>query len=183
MKKNALVRECEATAALYALGALPEESARQFQQRVASGCPMCTATLAEYTEVTDHLPLTVPQVEPPASIRVRLLERIAGPPPASKPDRTIVRSTDSPWVPLPAPGVEIRRLLGRKTLLVRMQPGAVFPEHEHRHTEQCYVLEGSIIDSDGVTTHAGDYVCLPAGMTHRPIRTETGCVFLIAYTN
>lgn len=64
-----------------------------------------------------------------------------------------------------------------------MQPGAVFPEHEHRQVEQCYVLEGSITDSDGVTAHAGDFVSMPANITHRPIHTDTGCVFLIAYTN
>lgn len=41
-----------------------------------------------------------------------------------------------------------------------MQPGAVFPEHEHRQMEQCYVLEGGVTDSDGVTANAGDLRCL-----------------------
>jgi anti-sigma factor ChrR (cupin superfamily) len=95
---------------------------------------------------------------------------------------TIVRGGDSPWVQLPVPGVEIRPLLGRKTLLVRMQPGSVFPAHEHRQVEQCYVLEGSVTDSDGVTAHADDFVCMPAGITHQPIHTDTGCLFLITYT-
>jgi len=89
----------------------------------------------------------------------------------------------TPWVALGAPGVEVRPLLGRKTLLVRMQPGAVFPEHEHRQVEQCYVLEGSVTDSDGITAYAGDFVCMPADITYGPIHTDTGCVFLIAYTN
>ena len=94
-----------------------------------------------------------------------------------------MRGTDSPRIALAAPGVEVRRLLGRKTLLVRMQPGAVFPEHEHLQMEQCYVLEGSVTDSDGLTANAGDFICMPAGITHQPIHTMTGCVFLIAYTN
>jgi anti-sigma factor ChrR (cupin superfamily) len=120
--------------------------------------------------------------EPPPAVRARLLERIAAAP-VSKQEMTLVRSGDSPWIAIAAPGVEVRRLLGRKTLLVRMQPGAVFPEHEHRQVEQCYVLEGSVTDSGGVTVQAGDFICMPAGITHRPIHTTTGCVFLIAYTS
>jgi anti-sigma factor ChrR (cupin superfamily) len=111
-----------------------------------------------------------------------LLERIA-PGSTSKNELKLVRASDSPWVALGAPGVEVRPLLGRKTLLVRMQPGAAFPEHEHRQVEQCYVLEGSVTDSDGITAYAGDFVCMPADITHTLIHTDTGCVFLIAYTN
>jgi anti-sigma factor ChrR (cupin superfamily) len=182
MKRNEEARECSATAALYALGALPAENMAQFAQRLASGCPLCTASFAEYAEVADHLALSSVIAEPAPSLRARVLERIAAAP-ASKDEMTLVRGGDSPWIPLAAPGVEVRRLLGRKTLLVRMQPGAVFPEHEHAQVEQCYVLEGSVTDSDGVTVHAGDFICMPAGITHRPIHTATGCVFLIAYTS
>lgn len=80
------------------------------------------------------------------------------------------------------PGVEVRPLLGTKTLLVRMQPAAIYPSHEHTGAEQCYVLEGSIQDESGITATAGDFVCMAAGSTHGEIRTETGCIFLIAYT-
>jgi quercetin dioxygenase-like cupin family protein len=86
------------------------------------------------------------------------------------------------WMPLPTPGIEVRPLLGERTLLVRMQAGAVYPPHEHRYAEQCYVLEGSITDNNGVTVFAGDFVCMPAGSTHGEIRSETGCMFLLAYT-
>jgi hypothetical protein len=34
----------------------------------------------------------------------------------------------------------------------------VFPPHDHPLAEQCYVLEGSLTDSDGVTVYAGDSV-------------------------
>jgi len=182
MKKSVEMRECSATAALYALGALPAENMAQFAQRLASGCPLCIASVEEYAEVADQLALSTAFAEPAPGLRARLLERIS----ASripKEEMKLVRSGDSPWVALAAPGVEVRRLLGRKTLLVRMQAGAVFPEHEHQQVEQCYVLEGSVTDSDGVTVHAGDFICMPAGITHRPIHTATGCVFLIAYTS
>jgi anti-sigma factor ChrR (cupin superfamily) len=183
MKESVEARECSTAAALYALGALPAENMVQFAQRIASGCPLCIASVEEYAEVADQLALSTAFAEPAPGLRARLLERIAASPPSAKEEMKLVRSGDSPWVALAAPGVEVRRLLGRKTLLVRMQAGAVFPEHEHHQMEQCYVIEGSVTDSDGVTAHAGDFICMPAGITHRPIHTATGCVFLIAYTS
>jgi len=182
MKMTSAMRECSTTAALYALGALPAENETQFEQRLQSGCPLCTMWYGEYAGVADQLAASAPATPPDASVRARLLERIA-PASSSKNEMKLVRANDSPWVALGAPGVEVRPLLGRKTLLVRMQPGAVFPEHEHRQVEQCYVIEGSVTDSDGITAYAGDFVCMPANITHRPIHTNTGCVFLIAYTN
>jgi anti-sigma factor ChrR (cupin superfamily) len=95
----------------------------------------------------------------------------------------IVRGHDGGWVKMPFAGVEIRPLIGQKTLLVRMQPGAVFPKHEHPQAEQCYVIEGSITDSSGVTLGAGDFVVMAAGMEHEPIRSENGATFLITYAN
>jgi anti-sigma factor ChrR (cupin superfamily) len=187
MKRIEEARECSATAALYALGALPAEDMAQFERRLASGCPLCTASVDDYAEVADQLALSSAFAEPAPWVRARLLERIAASPvsanPSAKDEMTLVRGGDSRWVALAAPGVEVRPLLGRKTLLVRMQPGAVFPEHEHRQVEQCYMLEGSVTDSDGVTVYAGDFICMPAGIMHRPIHTATGCVFLIAYTS
>ena len=182
MKRNAETRECSTTAALYALGALPVESQVQFEQRLVSGCPLCTAWYGEYAEVADQLAASVAAAVPDPSVRGRLHDRIA-PDSSVKTEMKLMRAGDSPWIAFGAPGIEVRPLLGKKTLLVRMQPGAVFPEHEHRQVEQCYVLEGSVTDSDGVTAYAGDFVCMPANITHRPIHTDTGCVFLIAYTN
>ncbi|HZU25718.1 MAG TPA: cupin domain-containing protein [Bryobacteraceae bacterium] len=175
--------ECFATAAMYALGALPPEERRGFEQRLAGGCPLCSAALEECAEITSMLAAGVPAEAPPASLRDRLLERIghaAEPPKQPPPEMTLVRKGESPWRKA-LPGVEMRRLLGDKTLLVRMQPGTVYPEHEHPLDEQCYVLEGSITDSDGITAYAGDFVCMAAGSTHRPIHTKDGCLLLIAY--
>jgi len=176
--------DCCATAALYALGALPRDEARQFEQRLASGCPLCSAAVAESIEATELLAMSVTPRTPPPQLRDRLLERIAATPRPStpvNPDLTLIRSDASPWRPSGHPGVEVRPLLGHKTLLVRMQPGTVLPTHEHDLAEQCYVLEGSVTDSDGVTAYAGDFVCMAAGSTHQPIHTDTGCLFLIAY--
>jgi len=79
------------------------------------------------------------------------------------------------------PGIETRRLFGEKTLLVRMAPGTVFPEHQHSAAEQCLILEGSI-RAGPITAYAGDYTYMPKGSSHPPLISETGCTLLIAYT-
>ena len=66
-------------------------------------------------------------------------------------------------------------------MLVRMAPGSYLPPHEHSHGEQCLVLEGSI-RSDDMVAQAGDFTFMPAGSTHSPLYSETGCLLLIAYT-
>ena len=178
------IEECRTTAALYSSGALPERERLQFEQRLSGGCPFCAAQLQEYASVADEIALSVPVEEPHPNVRERLLDRIrvSAPVQQSHEGMKLVRGGDTPWRSLPSPGIEVRPLLGTKTLLVRMQPGAVYPSHEHRLAEQCYVLEGSVVDHTGTTAYAGDFVCMPAGSTHEDIHTDTGCTFLIAYT-
>lgn len=178
------VDECRTAAALYAIGALSPVESSHFEERLRSGCPVCMAEFAAYASVADELAMVVPAPGPDPSLRRRLFDRIQAAPTVvpSGHDMTLVRSGDTSWISLPVPGVEVRPLLGQNTVLVRMQPGAVYPAHEHRQTEQCYVLEGSVTDSAGITAFAGDFVCMRAGSTHEPIHTETGCLFLLAYT-
>jgi anti-sigma factor ChrR (cupin superfamily) len=68
--------ELEGQAALYALGALDEEEAREFE-RHAAGCEACAAELREFRVVAADLALAVPPATPPASVRSRLLSLVA----------------------------------------------------------------------------------------------------------
>ena len=54
---------------------------------------------------------------------------------------------------------------GLLTALFRFQPGARLPLHEHVQLEQSFVIEGSMVDSQGEVT-AGNYVWRPAGSCH-----------------
>jgi len=175
---------CAEDAALYALGALPPEEASAFELRLGTGCPYCAAQARHFALVAEQLSLSVSPVAPRPELRRRLLDRILPPHTAPEPSQhmRIVRRGDARWVTMPSAGVEIRRLLGDRTLMVRMQPGAVFPEHAHPTAEQCYVLEGSITDSEGITLNAGDFVVMSGGIQHAPLRSETGCTLFIAYT-
>jgi quercetin dioxygenase-like cupin family protein len=178
------IEDCAADAALYVLGALPPETARNFELRVRSGCPYCSTQAEQFAVVAEHLSVSLEPVAPPPALRQRLLDRIQPRGKSPDPDKhmRVVRSGDAPWVSMPFPGVEMRPLVGERTLMVRMQPGAVFPEHDHPRAEQCYVLEGSITDSDGITLNAGDFVMMSSGIKHAPLHSETGCTLFIAYT-
>lgn len=75
-----------------------------------------------------------------------------------------------PWTPSPFPGIELKMLMldestGLSTCLTRFAAGAELPEHEHVDLEQSWVLEGSLVDSEGIA-HTGQYVWRPAGSTH-----------------
>jgi len=133
--------------------------------------------------------MSVPQVTPPARLRTRLLESIKrngerkqhedeGAP--STEEMTLVRSDEKPWKAAPFPGVEMRFLYKRKTMLVRMAAGSRIPTHPHATAEQCLVLEGSVT-SNGVTANAGDFVYMPAGSTHDELHSSDGALFLISY--
>lgn len=75
-----------------------------------------------------------------------------------------------PWQPTRFPGVEIKVLVedpdtGLATVLTRMAPGATLTDHEHVDVEQTWVLEGSLVDHEGVAL-AGTFVWRPPGSRH-----------------
>jgi len=86
-----------------------------------------------------------------------------------------LRPDEMPWQKTRFPGCEMKPLLvdarsGLATLLFRMAPGSVLPDHEHVLIEQTYVLEGSLADKEGpdagTEVKAGEFVWRPAGSRH-----------------
>jgi anti-sigma factor ChrR (cupin superfamily) len=86
-----------------------------------------------------------------------------------------LKPKDIAWQKLRFPGCEMKQLLfdaksGLVTMLVRMQPGAELPDHEHVLIEQTYVLEGSLVDKEGpdagTEVGPGEFVWRPAGSRH-----------------
>jgi hypothetical protein len=175
------IEEVQEEAALFALGALKAGEAERFRQRLAAGCPLCCAAVADCEETLAAIALSAPQAAPPSDLRAQLLERAAGVPKPAAGEPVIVRANASAWKPTPVPGVQFRPLLDGSTFLIRMAPKTSYPAHEHAAAEQCLMLEGSVT-SEGVTAYTGDYIYMPKGSTHQPLYSEDGCVFLIAYT-
>jgi anti-sigma factor ChrR (cupin superfamily) len=86
------------------------------------------------------------------------------------------------WEPL-RPGVHIRRLYqassGGAAALLRYQPGASMPRHEHLGHEHVLVLDGSQSDEHGHYP-AGTFVINRPASTHR-VASQEGCVALVIW--
>lgn len=79
------------------------------------------------------------------------------------------------WRATKCEGVEVKPLhvdreTGMMTVLMRMAPGAILPDHEHVGIEQTFVLEGGLEDLEGpekgLAVSAGEYVSRPSGSRH-----------------
>ena len=88
------------------------------------------------------------------------------------------------WQPSPFEGVSAKILLldengGVRTMLVKMEPGATIPDHEHTGLEQSYILEGTLEDHDGVCG-PGQYVWRPVGNRH-VATSPNGALMLVMF--
>jgi len=86
-----------------------------------------------------------------------------------------VKPEEMEWRSTAFDGVEMKPLYvdrdtGLLTVLMRMAPGSVLPDHEHVQVEQTYVLEGALVDKEGLevglSVGAGEYVARPSGSRH-----------------
>jgi quercetin dioxygenase-like cupin family protein len=98
-----------------------------------------------------------------------------------------VKTAGMEWKPLVENGVDtsgisvkvlrIDLATGRApSFLLRFEPGASYPYHNHPAGEELFVLSGSCL-IEGATLEAGDYLYTPPGSKHA-VRTQTGCTIL-----
>ena len=98
----------------------------------------------------------------------------------------IVRSHQVEWKPLAEPGVTgigVKVLRFDKatrrapTIMLKFDPGASYPAHNHPGGEEIFVLEGEIrLGKDHL--RAGDYIFTAPGNRHA-VHSEGGCVILV----
>ena len=95
---------------------------------------------------------------------------------------TFVSSSGAEWRPSKVPGVSVKvlrndRETGESAALVRLEPGASFPAHDHPAGEEVFVLEGDV----RIGRHhlrSGDYLHTPPDGKHAAA-SDGGCVFLV----
>jgi hypothetical protein len=83
-----------------------------------------------------------------------------------------------------AAGVEVKDLgdaNGRAMQLVRFPPGTVFPVYRHAGPEFVYILEGELLQNGKRLGHGWASVSA-AGTVDDDVRSDTGCVFLLVYS-
>lgn len=181
--------EARERAALYALGALHDDEAREFEAHLTAGCVICTEEVRSFSAVTSDIGRSVPPQTPHSSLRRRVLERIAADDRAAQQPvfcldggLLFARAAQLPWQPGRTPAIEKKVLFrdpqrGYATWLVRMAPGSIYPAHRHSDVEELYLLEGDLLVS-GVLMQAGDYCHAERGSEHRDVSTRDGCLFL-----
>lgn len=177
--------ETREQAALYALGALSPEEARDFAARLAAGDETATAELAAFGTVTDALAYAAPPHPARPALRDAVLARIGAPtePVVQREGLRFVFPSAMTWAAGRAKGVEVKRLVtdeaaGRNTSIVRMAPGTVYPTHRHAGIEEVYIIEGDL-QVAGVTMRAGDYCRAEADSVHAGVHTVGGCVLVV----
>lgn len=101
----------------------------------------------------------------------------------------IVKSNQKEWQPLIEKGTHYEGISvislrydeekGRSTtILLKFEPGASYPYHNHPAGEELLIMNGEAIIA-GATLKEGDYLYTPANFKHS-VKSETGCtIFFI----
>lgn len=123
-------------------------------------------------------------IDPPApgALKARILQRAARQAAADRAIRTVPAS-DHGWAEL-IPKVHAKRVFTDGTAeswLVRLEPGARAPAHDHPAVEECVVLQGSVRYVGGSTLNAGDYEVVQAGGRHSELVSDGGALVFLRY--
>ncbi|MEW6145579.1 MAG: cupin domain-containing protein [Thermodesulfobacteriota bacterium] len=177
--------EIRELAASYALGNLSDAEKKEFEELLRNRDGSIEKELKTFEEVVEHLLYDAGSMEGPKGLEERLFSQIRKEKRKNSTDEGFlyVRQNEGEWVEI-MKGVMIKNLYRNPeknyaTLLVRMEPGATFPNHVHTDTEECYIIEGDL-RMGGQVFGKGDYIRAEAHSTHERISTEKGCFLLIA---
>lgn len=92
------------------------------------------------------------------------------------------RADTLPWQPF-RPGVEIHRLYddpsGAAAALLRYQPGAQVPHHDHTGYEHIFVLQGA--QRDQHATYPAGSLVINAPDTDHAVASDDGCLVLVIW--
>lgn len=169
--------DVEALALADSIGALDPDERVELEARMAELSPEEQVEVARLYETATAMAATPTMVDPPAHLRERVLNA------ARTPARYTMASAEGEWVDTPLRGIRLKvlavdRVRSLATLLIRAEPGAVYPSHKHHGPEECYVISGTVV-IDGRILRAGDFHHADEGSDHAEITTMDGAEVLI----
>jgi quercetin dioxygenase-like cupin family protein len=169
--------ELEALVLADSVGALDPDERVELQARLDALTPEQRSEVARLYDAGMAVALSVPPLEPPAHVRDRLLAA------ARKPTRYTVWAADAAWIETGLPGIRARVLAVDKarslvTLVIRAEPGTIYPSHKHHGPEECFVIRGSVV-IDGRVLRPGDFHHADEDSEHGEITTPEGAEVLI----
>lgn len=187
-------------AALYVAGEMTSAEAEAFEARLVAGDQACIREFEALRTVNEALLRSAKPAEPRMIARSNLINAlglIKPTPSFAKPDAArqidhfaedandmvLLRKDEVDWKDTDVPGVQARNLFidreaKRVTVLLRLAPGVVYPDHDHPGVEECLVLEGDL-ELGGKVMRSGDYIRIPKGGQHGTPRTTNGCLLLV----
>ena len=129
-----------------------------------------------------------PKAARSAKLKARILAQAVAPAPKAAPKRKpaiiTIPASDEGWFEA-LPKIHIKQVYTDGTAesyLVRLEPGARAPAHDHPGDEECVVLEGSVRYIGGSTLNAGDYEAVLEGAHHTELVSDTGAVVYLRYS-
>lgn len=169
--------ELEALVLADSVGALDPDERLELEARLDTLTPEQQSEVSRLYDAATAVALRVPLSEPPAHARERLLAAVR------KPSTYTVWAAGATWTDTGLPGVRARVLAVDKTrslvtLLIRAEPGAVYPSHKHHGPEECFVIRGSVV-IDGRVLRAGDFHHADEDSDHGEITTTDGAEVLL----
>ena len=185
MKDKYTKEEIQDLAASYSLGLLEKEEKDEFEQLLSKGDATAIKELDEFNNINEHLHYNFDTIKEPPGLKNRVLKdiEVLSKKKSEKSEGFLyVRENEGEWVEV-IDGVKVKTLYEDtdrhySTVLVKMDPGATFPNHVHAEDEECLVIEGDI-HMGGETFHPGDYIRAEANSLHEEIFTENGCLLFV----
>jgi quercetin dioxygenase-like cupin family protein len=159
----------------YALGALSDAERAAFEARLARDAE-ARAALARWRKrlAREASGEVAPSPRVWEAIKARLAEPAAP---------VTVRDAAGSWETI-SPGVAVKVLhrdaaAKRRSILVRLDPGAEYTAHEHHADKECMMISGDFSFDDGLELRAGDYHMMPAGRPHAVSRSRGGALLFV----
>ena len=185
-------------ASLYALGALGKNEAQAFEIELRSNAEL-RELVAGLQRTSDLMALASPAVALPASLRGKVLDRIAtiqpprsaaAPLPPALAAIAGLRFDEAAgsrgWKPLPIPGAFIKLLSlekerGYAVLMGKLEPGTRYPAHINAGPEDFFILSGDLVIGERKLV-AGDFHHADSGSQHVENHSMEGCTLLAVLT-
>ncbi|MEE3626372.1 cupin domain-containing protein [Nitrospirillum sp. BR 11752] len=180
------MKSADADIADYLLGVMRgDRRSRQYRVAAPDAAPYTDQELARIEARLGALDLALAE-PPPAGLLGPILARIdrEAADQAAAPGTDTVRHQDGVWLPL-SPGVRSKLLrvdgrTGRRTMLIRMEPGAPYQSHAHAGgDEECLVIEGDLRFGD-LLLQAGDFHVARHTTWHATAVSQQGCLLLVS---